>query len=55
MGDFEILENYFNHMIGKTILGVGVIDDELVFTLNDGSIVTLFSDNDLSMNIRKTN
>jgi hypothetical protein len=55
MDDFEILENYFNHMLGKTIIGVAVIDDELVFTLNDGSIVTLFSDNDLSMNIRKTN
>ena len=55
MDEFELLENYFNHMVNKTIVGVGVIDDELVLTLNDGSVVTLFSDNDLSMNIRKTN
>jgi len=55
MDEFELLENYFNHMVNKTIIGVGVIDDELVLTLNDGSVVTFFSDNDLSMNIRKTN
>lgn len=55
MDDFDLLESYFNHMIGKTTVGVGVIDDELVFTLNDMSVVTLFSDNDLSLNIRKTN
>lgn len=55
MDDFDLLENYFNHLLNKTILGVGVIDDELVFTLSDGSVLTLFSDNDLSMNIRKTN
>jgi hypothetical protein len=42
-------------MVGKTIMGVGVYDDEFVISLDDGSIVTLFSDNDLSMNIRKTN
>jgi hypothetical protein len=57
MDEFELLEYYFNHMVGKTIVGVGVIDDELVFTLNDGSILTIFNDadSDLSMNLRKTN
>jgi hypothetical protein len=55
MNEFKLLEDYFNHMIGKTIIGVGVIDDELVFKLNDGSKVTLFSDNDLSMNVVYTN
>jgi len=53
--EFKLLEDYFNHMVGKKILGVGVIDDELVFKLDDGSKVTLFSDNDLSMNIVYTN
>jgi len=53
--EFQLLEDYFNHMVGKKIIGVGVIDDELVFKLDDGSKVTLFSDNDLSMNIVYTN
>jgi hypothetical protein len=55
MDDFQLLEDYFNHMLGKTIVGVGVIEDELVLSLNDGSKVTLFSDNDLSMNVVYTN
>ena len=55
MTEFEQLEDYFNHLLNKTIVGVAVIDDELVLTLNDASILTLFSDNDISMNIRKSN
>ena len=55
MNEFELLEDFFNHMLNKTIVGVGVIDDELVITLNDKSIVTLFSDDDISMNIVKAN
>ncbi len=53
--DFELLEDFFNHMLGKTIIGVGVFDEELVITLDDKSIVTLFSDDDISMNITKAN
>jgi hypothetical protein len=55
MDDFQLLEDYFNHMLGKTIVGVGVIEDELALSLNDGSKVTLFSDDDLSMNVTYTN
>jgi hypothetical protein len=55
MDEFEQLEDFFNHMLGKTIIGVGVLDDELVITLNDKSIVTFFSDEDISMNITKAN
>jgi hypothetical protein len=55
MNEFELLEDYFNHMVGKTIIGVGVIDDEMVLTLSDGSKVTFFSDSDLSMNVVYTN
>ena len=55
MNEFETLEQFFNHMLGKTIVGVGVIDDELVLTLNDKSVVTLFSEDDISMNIVKAN
>lgn len=55
MDDFEQLEDFFNHMLGKTIIGVGVLDDELVITLNDKSVVTFFSDEDISMNITKAN
>jgi len=55
MDEFKLLEDYFNHMVGKTIDGVGVIEDELVLSLNDGSKVTIFSDDDISMNIVYTN
>lgn len=53
--EFELLEDFFNHMLNKKIIGVGVIDDELVLTLEDKSIVTFFSDDDISMNIVKSN
>lgn len=55
MDEFEQLEEFFNHMLNKTIVGVGVIDEELVITLNDKSVVTFFSDEDISMNIVKAN
>ena len=55
MDEFELLEYYFNHMIDKNIVGVGVANDELYIKLNDGSVVTFFSDNDLSMNVTYTN
>jgi hypothetical protein len=55
MDEFKLLEDYFNHMVGKTIIGVGVIEDELVLSLNDSSKVTIFSDDDISMNIVYTN
>jgi hypothetical protein len=55
MDEFQLLQDYFNHMIGKAIIGVGVINDELVIKLDDGSQVTLFSDDDLSMNVVYTN
>jgi hypothetical protein len=55
MTDFEVLEDYINHMLQKTIVGAGVINDEYVITLNDGSVITFFSDGDLSMNVVYTN
>jgi hypothetical protein len=54
MDDFELLEDYFNHMVDKKIIGVGVLNDELYLKLEDGSIVTFFSDDDLSMNVTYT-
>jgi hypothetical protein len=55
MDEFSLLEDYFHHMVGKTIIGVGIINDEFTFKLNDGSVVTLFSENDLSLNVTYTN
>jgi hypothetical protein len=57
MDDFELLEDYFNHLVDKKIIGVGVLNDELYLKLEDGSIVTFFNDgdDDLSMNITYTN
>lgn len=55
MDDFQLLEDYFNHMVGKTIIGSGIINDKFAFKLNDGSVVILFSENDLSLNVIYTN
>jgi hypothetical protein len=47
--DQQLMEEYFNHMIGKKIVGVAIDKEELEFTLDDNSLVVIFSSEDLSM------
>jgi hypothetical protein len=57
MDEFTKLQEFLNHMVDKTILGVGIINDELVMSFNDGSRMTIFNDEDgdLSLNLIKAN
>jgi len=50
--DQQLVEEYFNHMIGKKIVGVAVDKEELEVTLDDGSLVVVYSSEDLSMFIQ---
>jgi hypothetical protein len=47
--DQQLVEEYFNHMIGRKIVGVAIEDEELELTLDDGSLVVIYSSEDLSM------
>jgi hypothetical protein len=48
--DMQLVEEYFTHMVGKTIDGVAINeDDELEITLQDDSIIVIWSSEDLSM------
>jgi len=47
-------ENYFQHMVGKTIEEVGIFDGELVIFLDDLSEVCIFEDEEgLAMQINE--
>ena len=50
--DQQLVEEYFNHMIGKRIAGVAIDKEELEITLDDGSLVVIYSSEDLSMFIQ---
>jgi hypothetical protein len=50
--DQQLVEEYFSHMIGKSIAGVAIEDEELELTLDDGSLVVIYSSEDLSMFIQ---
>lgn len=52
-GTEDLLQTYFEMMIGKTIEAVGVFDDDLVIVLNDGSEVIVWSDGDLAMAVEE--
>lgn len=46
----QLVEEYFTHMVGKTIDGVAINNkDELEITLQDDSIVIIWSSEDLSL------
>lgn len=46
----ELVEEYFTHMVGKTIDGVFINeDDDLELLLNDDSVVVIWSSEDLSL------
>ena len=47
------LQDYFEHMTGKTIEAVGTFDDELVIFLDDQSEVCVWSDGSLSIQINE--
>ena len=48
--DMQLVEEYFTHMVGKTIDGVAINNsDELEITLQDDSIVIIWTSEDLSM------
>jgi hypothetical protein len=49
----DLLQTYFEMMVGKTIEAVGVFDDDLVIVLDDGSEVTVWSDGDLAMAVEE--
>lgn len=50
--DQQLVEEYFSHMIGKRIVGVAIENDELEITLDDNSLVVIYSTEDLSMFIQ---
>ena len=48
--DMELVKEYFTHMVGKTIDGVAINkNDELEITLQDDSIIIIWSSEDLSL------
>lgn len=48
----QLAEEYFTHMVGKTIDGVQITkNDELEILLNDDSIVVIYSSEDLSLEV----
>lgn len=47
--DMQLVEEYFTHMVGKTIDGVAINNEELEITLQDDSIIIIWSSEDLSM------
>jgi hypothetical protein len=51
---FDGAQDYFEHMVGKTIEEVGIFDGELVIFLDDLSEVCIFEDVDgLAMQINE--
>ena len=51
---FGDIQNYFQHMVGKTIQEVAIFDGELVIFLDDLSEVCIFeSTNGLAMQINE--
>lgn len=43
-------DDYFSSIIGHTIVGAGIIDDELLLTLDNGTEIWVFDDgNGMSM------
>jgi hypothetical protein len=53
--DNQLVEEYFNHIVGKKIVGIAIDNDELELTLEDNSLVVVFSSEDLSMFIQYAN
>lgn len=48
----ELAKEYFTHMVGKTIEGVAINNDQdLEILLHDDSIVVIWSDEDLSLTV----
>ena len=45
----EQLQQLFTRMIGKSIVGVAIEDDAFVINLDDGTLISLYSDEDLSL------
>jgi len=43
------LHQLFSRMIGKSIVGVAIEDDAFVINLDDGTLISLYSDEDLSL------
>lgn len=50
--DHQLVEEYFSHMIGKKIVGVAIDNEELEITLDDNSLIVIYSTEDLSMFIQ---
>lgn len=46
----DLVKEYFSHMVGKTIDGVSINDDnDLEILLHDDSVVIIWSSEDLSL------
>ena len=43
------LHQLFSRMIGKSIVGVAIEEDAFVVYLEDGTLISLYSDEDLSL------
>lgn len=39
----------FSHIIEKTIVSVGVVDDEIEIQLSDGTFISIYSDDSLGI------
>lgn len=50
--DQQLVEEYFSHMIDRKIVGVAIENEELEITLDDNSLVVIYSTEDLSMFIQ---
>jgi hypothetical protein len=47
--DQEKTDELFTHMLNKTIVGVGVVDDEIELTLSDNTFISIYSDDSLGI------
>lgn len=55
MDDFEQLMELLNHMLGKKITGITIVDNNLIIKLDDFSYVNLLITHDLNMSVTKAN
>jgi hypothetical protein len=49
MDDQEAVKSLLEHIIGKTIVEVGVDNDEFILYIEDGTKIILYSDEDLNL------
>jgi len=48
---YNSLEKYINHMTGKVIEECHMVEDEFIIYLDDGSVITFWSDDEMQMTV----